>query len=536
MDSFSKACKALALTAVMASLVATVAKATIVQFSFDPLDLVTQASVGPYGLGVPRDQQDDPRRLHINGYGYPGDNLQPYPYSSAYFQTFYDNTGKRLDTNQPQPWYARGDFADPGNLTFNTGVDYFDQLWLPNAPDGGGKIRLNYFNLWIPAVGDSANISQMTDWAQNLVRYPDWVVTGSTGPASGWSFADLGPGVPVPYPAGPTFAKTASPIGVLDGSSLYRNSLNPFGTFSFVVRTPQVIGEGDQVTVWFGANGINENGVEYLNFHYGDPTPIQPGGRQPIQSVERVYGFEGTMNLTAHIIPEPATVGMILVGGLVLGATALRRRQGKLLVLFLSLCAFVASSAQAVTKQSPKLVRSDEPVHLIGLTGVLEITDAAGAVSEVRAVASAPRIAPPVMVHAKKGEAVLRAGEMYLELKEGGRLHVIKNTAAREIKVMVPKLSAAPATAYIEAKKISIEPSQVLEASYNFVRQEVTVGRSVAAPTELVEVAVVPAVTPIGTEIIAFSAEKGAPVASFDGNNHVPPVSPFRPPRAYPTK
>jgi len=512
----------LALVAGLAAVVA--AEAVIVEFSFDPMDLVTQASIAPYGPAVGRELQDNPRRLHVEGrgvYGYPGDGGSGG--SSIYFQSFQN------DTAPTQPWYGRGNYVDPvPTLVSTPGVDYFNQLWTDNATaDNAGQIRLNYFNLWIPESTDGAGQAQVSDWGQSLVRMPGSSVVGEAGAGSGWDYGDLG-GID-----GPTFAKVASSVQTLDQYSLYRGSANPFGTFRFIVRTPQAINEGDEVIVWFGANG-----TEFLNFHYGgpnDPTPIQPNGNQPIKQIDDIRGFEGTMRLSAHIVPEPATVGMIVLGGLLLGASALRKRQGKALAFFLIAGAFVVSNAQAVTKQAPKLVRSDEPVHLVGLNGILEVRDAQGEVREVRALVDAPRIAPPALIHAKKGDAVLRAGEMYVELKEGGRLHLFKNTAAREIKFMVPKMSAAPATAYIEAKKLTIEPSQVLEASYDFIRQEVTVSRSVAAPSEVVEVAVLPPVTPMGTETIAFSAEKGAPVGILD-TVFLPPVSPFLPPRAYPTK
>lgn len=464
---------------------------TKVQFTFDPTILVEQSSSTPYGQTDLRVGQDDPRRIHV-GSGI-GAN------SRAYFQTFYGDTDPFVQPN----WYSRGHYQDnfqdpgssaaPGSVT-PVATDPFDQLFNATAADGGGKLVVNYFNLFIPEQGDMPLAGDpIYDWVPSPIsRVNGTLVQGGTEGTSNWTFFDTGVGA-----TGPMFSKAYLPDPndpnayrgglVDDNSGIYglfaNNTYHDYGQFSFEFYTNDAVQNGDEFTFWFGTNA-----EEVYNMLFDGPVTID--GTQ--MTVDQISGFEGAITLRATIVPEPSTVALSLMGGILLGVGALRRRRIRINAKALSLCLVAGVMIVAtVVQAAPKVVRSSEAAAVVGLKGTLEVFDAQGEVRKIRSLASAPRIQPPALLHVARGAAMLRVGEMYVQVPEDAWINLVKNEQARSIELAVPSFSEIPSKVFIETRELSLTKGQVVRASYDFVNEQVQVstGRMPSQPVAASRVA-----------------------------------------------
>lgn len=508
---------------------------TRVQFQFDPRVLVeSEIEAGGANAILDRTSLDNPRRLHV-GSGI-GEN------SRAYFQNFWGDTNPSVQPN----WYGISAYqdngADPGSSAPAGSVtpvatNPFGEVWNSRRDDDTGRIVLNYFNLFIPETsGMPAAGDPLYQWVSSPISKTNGsLVNGATGANSNWGFFDSGLGATGPM----FFVGTGALNDSANPDGLFANSPQDFGQFTFDFYTSDPVVDGQEFTFWFGTNS-----EDYYNMLYnGENSPIWIDGLPvPGFGVSEIRGYEGSVKLTATVIPEPSTVAMSILGGILLGIGAIRRRKIRVNAKALSLLVVagalvVVSSAQAA---GTKVVRSGEPAAVVGLKGTIEIFDAQGDVQKVYSLATAPRIQPPALVHVPRGSAMLRVGEMYVQVPEGGWVNLVKNAQGRSIELVVPSFSEVPASVYVEAQQFTLTKGSVVRASYDFVKEQVEVSTSrISGDVEMSRAALaeLPGVENSNSSTINFSAAKGAgPAGGTWAGPFIPPVSPFQPPVMVPHK
>lgn len=254
---------------------ATISSATMVNFQFDPDDLIQRYSTIPLPVDNPsgtshlKYQQDNPRRVHEDW----GDGEKMY--------NTFGTTGSITD-QQSQDTY----------IAWRNSLD---------TPDEG----IAWFNIWLR---DNTNA---WNWGERLVSNPDVKPIGTA--ASGWQVAvdanPWGSGWLVEW----WTDETDNLINLV-------NDLDPFG-FGVDVREISASGQtyadgtdialGSTWDIWFGSyGGIYNDDEPYKSWNY-------------YETGAPIGGWEGTLELAA--VPEPAT--MLLLGSGLIGLAGLGRKK-----------------------------------------------------------------------------------------------------------------------------------------------------------------------------------------------------------------
>ncbi len=278
------------------------AEAAVVTFEFDPNDLI---DLYPADSTQGKAVQPNPRRVHQT-------------YKGTYYSTFNDHLNDYTQTGHTQP------------TDYNTYMNWRDGLT-------GENEGIAMFNNWFHGYTGAPT------WGETWVVKPGAAASGTA--ASGWNWRVI---------TNPYSSTDGSAIQwwTTDPTKYIRNGGADLGTFSVTVDLYEDtnsdnhwdagdadVSINDTIRMWLGnLNGddapyyrTDTQAIYFDDQGWGSLSPSDaafsavyaPLGSDPIGS-----GFEGVLTVTA--VPEPATLVLLVLGGLTaLTAVWIRRRRGK---------------------------------------------------------------------------------------------------------------------------------------------------------------------------------------------------------------
>ena len=150
------------------------------------------------------------------------------------------------------------------------------------------------------------------------------VISGAAGAATtpGWDI----------NPWGGTFLSFFNPVAPTGGVYVVGAGATPSNlAIGSVVGVGSIFGSGAaSFTPGWNLNATNYVGFRFLNegngsVHYGYAS-IAVGSAVTNRTVSQIF-YESVPGASISVVPEPASVAMMLLGGLVVGGVALRRRR-----------------------------------------------------------------------------------------------------------------------------------------------------------------------------------------------------------------
>jgi len=263
-----------------------------VTIQFDPDDLVTQASSTPYTAANPlnRQQQASPKMYRAN------DN-------ALFFGSFY------------HPAFSG-----------STNADFFDFR-------ANNTTSIPFFNMFIQSAADA----QTDNWGQGKLLDQNGATAAdifsritqdpaapspTATAASGWTSYVFANPWGAANPHGGTLVGWYNSAFATDRSNDLKglgdtNVGNDHNPFTFTITLNETLQVGDTVRLWLGFYGLdsseNPPGSEGTNYYAWTGSYTSSPSALNVTSV---HAYEGV--LYAEVVPEPATISLLLFGGLAL--------------------------------------------------------------------------------------------------------------------------------------------------------------------------------------------------------------------------